>query len=595
MAHPPAIDHKTLELPPLVTFPAVPSTQAQIASAGSAIHPSATDPSVAENQTPQIGPSSEDWQTRVHGLPQWDGVSAPIAHPPSLPWQSRSSGVLIITEPESAPADEALFDGFTLFTATPSWLVSMLVHLLLVLLTAILVLPAPSRPKFLTLELGTDEGPSHAIDDLDDLELEVVSMDELRSESLVIDDDIQMVDDAPLMELDLAPPQPVISDLAMAIQLNPAEAIPSALAADGAPSDTSSFPTGAFAPGGLGLRTTSARKRNAIANGATRKSEEAVERALRWLVRNQRPDGGWDFGAGRANTMVVNGRNGATGLALLAFLGAGHTHKEGKHRYAVQRGIEYLKQRMKRAGNGIKATARLTDSYGNYYSHGLCTIALCEAYAMSRDEKLRIPAQQLINEIVDAQDPRGGGWRYTRRASGDTSVLGWQLMALKSGQMAYLAVPQKAFDGAAEYLDSVQMDYGSAYGYLSPGSRASTSAVGLLSRMYLGWGRDHQGIEMGAARMGKLGPDPNDIYFSYYATQVLHHYGGPKWETWNVVMRDGLVNRQQRGGANDGSWQFRSPHNSTPIYCTCMATMILEVYYRHMPLYGEDAAQSQPR
>ena len=249
---------------------------------------------------------------------------------------------------------------------------------------------------------------------------------------------------------------------------------------------------------------------------------------------------------------------------------------------------------MKADGVGPKANALLTDVYGTYYAHGLCTIAICEDYAMTRDKELKIPAQQLLNEIVDAQDPSGGGWRYRRREPGDTSVLGWQLMALKSGKMAYLQVPDGTFRRASRFLDSVQSDYGAGYGYTAKGARSSTTAVGLLSRMYLGWDRKHRSLAKGVQNLHRVGPDEDEIYFCYYATQVLHHYGGPKWEKWNEQMRDSLVKSQTRGGANEGSWQLRAAHHRSRLYCTSLATMILEVYYRHMPLYGAQAANGTP-
>ena len=60
---------------------------------------------------------------------------------------------------------------------------------------------------------------------------------------------------------------------------------------------------------------------------------------------------------------------------------------------------------------------------------------------MTHDKGLMAPAQASINFIVAAQDPVGGGWRYQVKQAGDTSVVGWQLMALKSAHMAYLNVP----------------------------------------------------------------------------------------------------------------------------------------------------------
>ena len=60
---------------------------------------------------------------------------------------------------------------------------------------------------------------------------------------------------------------------------------------------------------------------------------------------------------------------------------------------------------------------------------------------MTNDQSLLQPAQYALNHIVYAQDPVGGGWRYSAKQPGDTSAVGWQLMALKSGHMGYLQVP----------------------------------------------------------------------------------------------------------------------------------------------------------
>jgi hypothetical protein len=174
-------------------------------------------------------------------------------------------------------------------------------------------------------------------------------------------------------------------------------------------------------------------------------------------------------------------------------------------------------------------------------------------------------------------------------------------MALKSGSMAYLAVPQQTFKRAGTFLDSVQTDYGAAYGYATPGERPATSAIGLLCRMYLGWRHDHPPLARGVDRLSAWGPSTqtsgpgrNDMYYNYYATQVLHHYGGYEWRKWNDVMRDYLVKTQAQGGHEEGSWFFEGTdlgsYAGGRLYSTAMATMILEVYYRHMPLYRDQGA-----
>ncbi len=335
--------------------------------------------------------------------------------------------------------------------------------------------------------------------------------------------------------------------------------------------------------------------------GGTPGSEAAVASALRWLEQHQMTDGSWSLDhkkapgcRGRCPDIgkKVGARCGATALALLPFLGSGQTHQEGEYQAVVEKGLKYLSRSI--AWQGLRGS--LAEDEGYYYSHGLCAIVFCEAYAMTKDKTLMTPAQGLINEIAWAQDPVGGGWRYKPRQPGDTSVVGFQLMALKSANMAYLNVPRQTIAGVSRFLDSVQSKDGANYGYTDPTLRwrNSTAAVGLLCRMYLGWKREHPSITAGVAHLSELGPDETDVYYNYYATQVMRHHGGEVWTKWNDQMRDQLVNAQEKEGHAAGSWYFQGGHANESggrLYCTAMATMILEVYYRHLPLYQKQAAE----
>ena len=106
--------------------------------------------------------------------------------------------------------------------------------------------------------------------------------------------------------------------------------------------------------------------------------------------------------------------------------------------------------------------------------------------------------------------------------------------------------------------------------------------------MYLGWGRDEPALIRGVEYLGNEGPSPNDMYYNYYATQVMHHFEGDAWEKWNARMRDYLIESQTKEGHEAGSWYFAGDgHNETGgrLYTTSLATMTLEVYYRHLPIY----------
>ncbi|MGA2035828.1 MAG: hypothetical protein ABSG68_26575 [Thermoguttaceae bacterium] len=123
-------------------------------------------------------------------------------------------------------------------------------------------------------------------------------------------------------------------------------------------------------------------------------------------------------------------------------------------------------------------------------------------------------------------------------------MVGWQIMALKSGLLGYLHIPSETTRKAMQFLDHVQANGGANYGYLNSGAGEATTAIGLLSRMYLGWKKDSPGLKQGVEWLSQRGPSPDNMYYNYYATQVLRHWEGEKWRKWNGVMRDLLVDSQ---------------------------------------------------
>ena len=346
---------------------------------------------------------------------------------------------------------------------------------------------------------------------------------------------------------------------------------------------------------GLGDRSLQARAAMAASGGdggPSGESEEAVERGLRWLVAHQLRDGSWDFDHQQGlcqglcrNPGTATSRTAATAMALLAFLGAGYTHQSGEHRDVVRRGLYSLQSR------GVITPQGIDLQDGTMYGQGLAAVALCEAYAMTGDPSLRAVAQGAIDFVVYAQDQEGGGWRYRPHQPGDTTVTGWQIMALKSGQMAGLYVPLSAFYRAQQFLTQVQSDDGAQYGYMSPRPGRTTTAIGLLCRMFAGWGHQHPGLQRGVAHLARWGPSETNIYYNYYATQVMFHWRGSDWKRWNRQLRAYLVATQAGRGHEAGSWYF--PDKKTApggrLCSTALAIMTLEVYYRYLPLYDSRA------
>ena len=174
-------------------------------------------------------------------------------------------------------------------------------------------------------------------------------------------------------------------------------------------------------------------------------------------------------------------------------------------------------------------------------------------------------------------------------------------MALKTGEMAYLNLPPlnawenetwgsyaHSLRGVSSFLNSMQTGNGATYRYKAgePESPA-TNAIGLLCRMHLGWKWDNEALQRGAKKIAQLGPLENDLYYNYYATQVMRHYGGGTWKKWNEEMRENLIAKQAKIGHATGSWYL--PHKwgeqGGRHYCTSLATLILEVYYRNPSIY----------
>ena len=107
---------------------------------------------------------------------------------------------------------------------------------------------------------------------------------------------------------------------------------------------------------------------------------------------------------------------------------------------------------------------------------------------MTKDKSVGMAAQAAVGFIETAQNRQTGGWRYHPGDDGDTSVVGWQVMALKSAQMAGLNVGGSSLDWAGKFLDSVAKGcHGGQFGYQpGQGPTPTMTAVGLLCRQYLG-------------------------------------------------------------------------------------------------------------
>ena len=475
------------------------------------------------------------------------------------------------------------------FSGIPAWLISFLLHLLLILLLALFFFTTTTELPSITLSTFVSpdrmqggeiriENPEHSL--VDDLRMANdmdVSEEEIRDvlEKAKSEAEQLLRDDSPLA------PQPDLDEVKKNVT-------------------TSRDQLMSFAARDPRVRTEIIHK-----EGGTSFTEAAVARGLRWLASVQNKDGSWSLTEYDDHARASNhGDAAATSLALLPFLGAGQTHERGVYRENVAKGLKWLIDRQKENGD-----LRINFSgQAGMYAHGQATIVLCEALAITGDQRFKKPAQLAIDFIESAQH-RNGGWRYRPGQEGDTSMLGWQLMALQSARagntginvddstlkLADYFLDQASYRGRSSNRAIRSMPTGSLYTYRAGQGNptASMTAEALLCRMYLGWERDDPRVIEAIRWLIEHNMPSNrnkNIYYWYYATQVMHHFGGEVWEVWNRRMREILVAGQTKKGSRAGSWNpkgYEWGSKGGRIYVTSLSICTLEVYYRHLPIFKQ--------
>ncbi|HTY99951.1 MAG TPA: prenyltransferase/squalene oxidase repeat-containing protein, partial [Rhodocyclaceae bacterium] len=359
----------------------------------------------------------------------------------------------------------------------------------------------------------------------------------------------------------------------------------------------------------FGYRDGGGRKKAVGRFGGSQATESSVEAALRWLARHQEKDGSWDArkyeatAGGSDNTRI---RVGCTGLALLAFLGAGYTEKSGPFADNVARAEHWLMKQQK--PNGM--IAEVQSGGGEIaagYNHAVAGLALAEAYGMGKNAEIGQVAQKAVDYSVKTHQVAYGGWRYDAKQEGDTSVTGWFVMQLKSAKIAGLQVDGAGFQGAMKFLDGVTDKEGRAcYGPDGHTTKSSSmTAVGMVCRQFMGAANTDpllvKQAEMLAAKPPKWVPqngihDPQEPYYWYYGTLAMFQMGGRYWEAWNATLKPTLVNNQCKANGQaldgsaadkDGSWDADSGWGPTGgrVYHTAINALSLEVYYRYLPMY----------
>lgn len=494
--------------------------------------------------------------TVARPVPVTPGAARPVPATPvsarPIVVQSPNAPVVAESEEEEETVEEKIIEG------SPPWLVSLIVHAVLLVVAALIAVTLPDNNQhIMEVIMGEDIG-------------------------------VQLVDDTLttglMEEVDVADP-------ALSMDTMPAED-PFA-----APPDVPVFLDGPNASDnieapsiGMALSGREKGMKSALLGkyGGNTTTEAAVRAGLEWLKRNQEASGSWSLTGPYSNGSGIENRCAATAMALLAFQGAGNTHKEGDFKKEVAKGWSALLKMQDRDGVFYHEGVH----HQQLYAQAQATIAICELYGMTKDKEYREPAQRAVNYAIKIQSPEGG-WRYTPGSDSDTSVTGWFVMALQSALMAGLEVPSPSLEKISSFLDSVAAGDGSQYSYRpGVGPTETMTAEGLLCRQYLSWKHDdprlRRGIETVLANPIRWDFDNTNVYYWYYATQVTHHMEGDAWKEWNGVMREVIPKNQLKTGKEAGSWppeMDRWGAHGGRLYETCLCIYMLEVYYRHLPIY----------
>ncbi|OHB69399.1 MAG: hypothetical protein A2W23_01505 [Planctomycetes bacterium RBG_16_43_13] len=361
---------------------------------------------------------------------------------------------------------------------------------------------------------------------------------------------------------------------------------------------------------------------------AKKPTEKEIQSALDWLSRHQEKDGHWSAGSFQMQCVdsICSGEGplefdaAVSGLALLAFLGAGYTSTDEP----IKKAVEWLISQQ-----GIDGCiGRVGGKY--IYNHAIATFALAEAYKKAKDVRCEKPLGKAIKYLIDAQN-NNMAWRYSYRpGDNDTSVTGWCTLALKSGELAGVKVPPKCYGGALSWIKMVT-DENNNYrvGYTAKGTgkvavrgvndswadHDALTAIGMVVRMLIERKKDAKALKGGAERLTGsyttniltgsytknipkwYNDDPNgkqiDYYNWFWGTLALYRYDGSSgeyWQKWSIALKDALAPHQEKEGCLAGSWSpevDRWGFEGGRVYATAINTLTLEIYYGHNLLSGE--------
>jgi hypothetical protein len=339
-----------------------------------------------------------------------------------------------------------------------------------------------------------------------------------------------------------------------------------------------------------------------------RRVDRAVNRALAWLARQQRPDGSFPT--------LESGQPGVSSLCILGYSAHGHVPGKGQYGNAVARAANYVLSCQKENGlvsllgpEGPQLSRLVSHEIGSCasYNHGISSLVLSELYGMSPPE-LAHRLDKAIQKSLDAtfqmqQWPKNaddrGGWRYIDRfdnIDSDLSVTGWQLMFLRSARNAGFNVPKNQIDEAVAYVrhnfDPREGTF--LYSKRRPSLTRSMAGAGILALAHAGYHNSEEArragdwiLRHGFERYNATIPGQNSDRYHYglfNCCLAMYQLGDKYWERFYPPAVEAVLANQQ----SDGSWPVDSQYHDSPYgksYTTALVVIMLGAPNQLLPIY----------
>jgi hypothetical protein len=308
------------------------------------------------------------------------------------------------------------------------------------------------------------------------------------------------------------------------------------------------------------------------------KTERVIRGALKFLATKQTPNGSWNAGGGEHAVAM-------TAYTLMAYLAAGNTPNEGEYGKAVNRGMQYLLDRV-----GADGYISTPNGSSNMYGHGIATIALGELYGMSRDPRLNEKLEKAVHLIESCQNDQGG-WRYApRKSDADLSVTVLQVVSLRVAKNSGIDVSQQTIDKAVRYVRTCYDKQSGGFTY-QPRNRQpgfARTAAGIYCLQVCGLYDDPMVATGSRYLLNGLDGGPGNMhewftYGHFYAAPAQYMIGGDTWRTWYLKVSKLLLDNVHQEG-EFASWE-PIDHKVGTVYATAVYTMILAMPYHYVPLY----------